>query len=128
MSLNIQLFQRKIRIQLSKHQAIPVHISILIKQAKASFTLFYSFYCRFIRLKCNPQLVLTVATPLLNTDPFSEATSDRGYNGSRVILGRRLDCYNGNSHQMFTMDTDIGFINAFSTDLNNMGKNAFRVF
>ena len=74
-------------------------------------------------MKCNPQLVLAVATPSLQTDPFSDANQNSGYHESRIILGRRLDSYNGNSHQMFDIEVDTGYINAFSTDLDNIGEN-----
>ena len=84
-------------------------------------------FSRFIHLKCNPQLVLTVGTPVLQTDPFSDALQSNGYAESRIILGRRLDYCNGNSHQMFDVEIDTGYINAFSTDLANTGEHCLYV-
>ncbi|XP_065070876.1 doublecortin domain-containing protein 1-like [Rhopilema esculentum] len=73
----------------------------------------------FFHLKSNANLVLTVSTPPLQTDPFSESHISSGYDGSPVILARRLDCFNGNSHQMFKLDEMSGLIFAFATDLTN---------
>ena len=65
---------------------------------------------------------MTVATPALKNDPFAEASPSLGYEGARLILGRRSDCYNGNSHQMFDIDADTGVITAFATDMLDAGK------
>lgn len=79
-------------------------------------------YCSFIYQRSNQQLVLTVTTPPLGSDPFNlDYTPAQGFEGAAVIVAHRKSCANGNANQLWRFDPITGFIEAIAADTTNIG-------
>lgn len=79
-------------------------------------------YCSFIYQRSNQQLVLTVTTPPLGSDPFNlDYTPAQGFEGAAVIVAHRRSCANGNANQLWRFDPITGFIEAMSAETTNKG-------
>ena len=79
-------------------------------------------YCSFIYQRSNQQLVLTVTTPPLGSDPFNlDYTPAQGFEGAAVIVAHRKSCANGNANQLWRFDPITGFIEAMAADTTNKG-------
>ncbi|CAH3148243.1 unnamed protein product [Porites evermanni] len=74
----------------------------------------------FIYQRSNQQLVLTVTTPPLGSDPFNlDYTPAQGFEGAAVIVAHRKSCANGNANQLWRFDPITGFIEAIAADTTN---------
>lgn len=81
-----------------------------------------TLYCSFIYQRSNQQLVLTVTTPPLGSDPFNlDYTPAQGFEGAAVIVAHRKSCANGNANQLWRFDPITGFIDAMAADTTNKG-------
>ena len=81
-----------------------------------------TLYCSFIYQRSNQQLVLTVTTPPLGSDPFNlDYTPTQGFEGAAVIVAHRKSCANGNANQLWRFDPITGFIEAMAADTTNKG-------
>lgn len=81
-----------------------------------------TLYCSFIYQRSNQQLVLTVTTPPLGSDPFNhDYTPAQGFEGAAVIVAHRKSCANGNANQLWRFDPITGFIEAMAADTTNKG-------
>ncbi|KAL3841516.1 hypothetical protein ACJMK2_019650 [Sinanodonta woodiana] len=92
-----------------------IEVRLVKRRPDDMYQLWYMKENGEIRLRHNPNVVLTVSMP--SCEPYTEDEEPLTFAGCKVTLQGRKNHQYGKAHQLWRYDAETGYIHAFNTDL-----------